>query len=115
MTSDSPFAEGFEKVCSLNDLKGNSGKRFIVNETEIAVFLVDKKIYAVSNICPHQQSALIYDGFLEGEYVVCPVHGWMFNLKTGKTPSGSNGLTIFETTIKGTDVYIKVKPKKYLW
>ena len=38
----------------------------------------------MSNICPHQQTRLIYDGFVEDEFVVCPAHGWKFNLGTGK-------------------------------
>lgn len=106
---------GFEKICSLKDLRECVGKRFIVNNTEIAVFLINNKIYAVSNICPHQHTALIYDGFVEDEFVVCPAHGWMFNLKSGKTATGSKGLDTFKTTIVDEQVYVKVEEKKYLW
>ena len=52
---------------------------------EIAVFKIDSKVFALSNICPHQHTALIYDGFVEDGCVVCPAHGWKFNLRTGKT------------------------------
>lgn len=106
---------GFEKICSVKDLHENAGKRFIVNNTDIAVFLINDKIYAVSNICPHQHSALIYDGFIEDESIVCPAHGWMFNLKSGKTPTGTKGLDTFETKIIDEQVYVKVEEKKYSW
>lgn len=106
---------GFEKVCTIHELTENVGRRFIVNNTEVAIFLIKQKIYAVSNICPHQHSALIFDGFIEDEFVACPAHGWKFNLETGKTPSGAKGLTVFETAVFENDVYIKVGEKKLSW
>ncbi len=107
--------DGFHRVCSVNDLEERKGKRFILSDTEIAIFLVNKKIYALSNICPHQHSALIYDGFLEDEFVVCPAHGWKFNLKTGNTPHGGRGLQTYETKLVGNDVFVKIGEKKFSW
>lgn len=107
--------DGFEKVCAIKDLKEGVGKRFIINNVDIAIFLVDKKVYSLSNVCPHQHSALIYDGFLEDEFVVCPAHGWKFNLETGKTPESSNGLVPYETRVIDGFVYVKVEKKNYSW
>ena len=107
--------EGFFKVCRVNDLVNNAGKRFIVDDVDVALFKVDEKIYALSNICPHQHSPLIYDGFLEDGCIVCPAHGWMFNLETGKTPTGQKGLNSFEVQIENGDVYIKVFKKVLNW
>lgn len=115
MSSDNDSLKGFQRICSLKDLHENVGKRFIVNDVEIAVFLVNKKIFVLNNICPHQHSALIYDGFIEDEFVVCPAHGWKFNLRNGKKDSGSNGLDSYPVEIKDSQVYVKVHPKKYSW
>jgi 3-phenylpropionate/trans-cinnamate dioxygenase ferredoxin component len=115
MISDRESLEGFQLCCSINDLNDDTGKRFIVNNVEIAVFLIQNKAYAVSNICPHKHSALIYDGFVEGENVVCPAHGWTFNIKTGKTPAGNHGLDVYETVCVEDQVYVKVEEKKYFW
>ena len=115
MNSNSNSLKGFERICSLDDLKENSGRRYTVNNVDIAVFLINKKIYVLSNICPHQHSTLIYDGFIEDEYVVCPAHGWMFNLKTGSTPTGSKGLDTYETKIIDEQLYVKLEEKKYSW
>lgn len=106
---------GFSKICPIKDLEENIGKRFIINNTDVAVFCVDNKVYALGNICPHQHSALIYDGFIEDEFVVCPAHGWKFNLRTGKTPTGSRGLETYETKIIDGSVYAKVVEKKFSW
>ena len=107
--------EGFFKVCRADDLENNTGKRFIVDDVDVAVFKVDNEIYALSNICPHQHSPLIYDGFLEDGCVVCPALGWMFNLETGKTPTGQRGLNSFEVRIEDGMVFAKVFKKVLKW
>ena len=113
--SDKKDLEGFVKICKFNELRDSEGRRFIVDDTEIAVFNINKEIFALSNICPHQHTALIYDGFLEDGCVVCPAHGWMFDLRTGKTPSGGRGLDVYEVKIFDEEVYVKVEKKKYNW
>jgi len=105
----------FTKICSVLDIEENAGKRFIINETEIAVFKSNGNIFALSNICPHQQTALIYDGFIEEGCVVCPAHGWKFDLRTGNKKSGSRSLDSYEVKIVDEIIYVKVVPKKFNW
>lgn len=107
--------EGFQFVCKLDELKDKVGKRFILDEVEIALFKINSDVFALSNICPHQQTNLIYDGFIEEDYVVCPAHGWKFNLRTGKKDSGSNGLNSYPIKVFEDKVYIKVHSKKLGW
>ena len=107
--------EGFQKVCRISDLENNCGKRFIVDDVDIAVFRLDDKVYALGNICPHQHSPLIYDGFIDDGCVICPAHGWMFDIKTGKTPSGQRGLNYFEVRIDENNVFVKVYKKILNW
>lgn len=107
--------EGYVKICKVSDLKENQGKRFIINDVDIAVFKVDGEIFVLNNICPHQHTALIYDGFIEDGCVVCPAHGWMFNLKTGKQPTGARGLDSYPVKIIDDQIYSLVKPKELKW
>ena len=107
--------EGYVKICKVSDLKENQGKRLIINDVDIAVFKVDGEIFVLNNICPHQHTALIYDGFIEDGCVVCPAHGWMFNLKTGKQPTGARGLDSYPVKIIDVQIYSLVKPKELKW
>ncbi|MGE5399986.1 MAG: nitrite reductase small subunit NirD [Ignavibacteriales bacterium] len=107
--------DGFVSVCSINDLTENSGKRFFIDETEIALFKADGEIYALDNICPHQHAAIIYDGFIEDGCVVCPAHGWEFELKTGCLKSGSKGITRHPVLIRDEHIYVKVLKKELRW
>jgi nitrite reductase/ring-hydroxylating ferredoxin subunit len=107
--------DGFHKACSTGDLINNGGKRFIIDDVDVAIFKVDDKIYALSNVCPHQLSPLIYDGFIEDGCIICPAHGWMFSLETGKTPTGQGGLNSFEVRVENEEVYVKVYRKVLKW
>ncbi len=106
---------GFTLICSISELNENVGRKFIVGDIEIALFKISNEVFALSNICPHQQTHLIYDGFIEDEFVVCPAHGWKFNLRTGKKDSGSNGLQIFPVEVIDENVFVKVTPKETKW
>jgi 3-phenylpropionate/trans-cinnamate dioxygenase ferredoxin subunit len=106
---------GFTKICDINDLEEDIGKRFIVNETELALFKSNGEIFALSNICPHKQTALIYDGFVEEGCVVCPAHGWKFDLRTGSKISGSKGLDSYEVKVVDENIFVKVIPKHSNW
>jgi len=107
--------EGYIKICKLSDMKEKQGKRFLVNDVDIAVFKVDDEIFVVNNVCPHQHTALIYDGFIEDGCVVCPAHGWMFNLKTGRQPTGANGLDVYPVQVINGEIYALVKARELKW
>ena len=107
--------EGFTFICSMDELKESIGKKFIINDIEIAIFKINSEVFAVSNICPHQQTHLIFDGFIEDEFVVCPAHGWKFNLRTGKKDSGSNGLQVYPVEIADDRIFVKVMRKELKW
>jgi nitrite reductase/ring-hydroxylating ferredoxin subunit len=105
----------FTKVCRLDDLKDSEGKRFIINDVEVAVFKLNSEVFAVSNVCTHQHFNLIYDGFVEDECVICPVHGWKFDLKTGNKDSVSRGLASYPVEIADDYVYVKVNRNQLSW
>ncbi len=106
---------GFVKVCKVDDLEEKNGKKFFVNDIEIAVFKINGEIFALSNICPHQKTHLIHEGFIEGGKVMCPVHGWQFDLRTGELAPGRRGLDFYDIEIKNGDVFVKVESKELNW
>ena len=107
--------DGFTKVCRVSELSENQGKRFLINDVDIAVFKVNGEIFVLNNVCPHQHTSVIYDGFVEDGCVVCPAHGWMFNLKTGKQPTGARGLDTYPVKIIDDEVYAIIKAKELKW
>lgn len=49
---------------------------------EILVANVGGTYYAMDNICSHSGGSLA-DGFLDNAIVMCPLHGWEFDVTTG--------------------------------
>ena len=66
-----------------DEIAEGRGKALTVNGTEAAVFKHQGCLYATQNWCPHAGAALAA-GMVEGGEVVCPAHGYRFDLKTGK-------------------------------
>ena len=102
-------------ICKTEDLEDSKGQRFYINDTDIAVFKVEKKVYVLGNVCPHQNSPAIYDGFIHEGCVICPLHGWKFNLSDGRKDSGNRGLESYDTKILNGKIYAKVYPKRLNW
>ena len=105
----------YKLICKISELPNGRGKRFIVNDTEIAVFKMDGELFALYNICPHQHFNLIFDGIVEEGCVICPIHGWRFDLQTGKNPDGGRGLKSYPVKVLDDNVFVKVAEKEQLW
>lgn len=107
--------QNFSFACHLSDIPSDKGIKVIIDDEEVALFKVKNEIYALSNICPHQHQSIIFDGFIEDDYVVCPAHGWKFSLKDGMQPDNRKGLHSWETKIVDSSVYVKIKKNSYNW
>jgi len=73
----------FIDITSVNDLPTGKTKRFTTELGNILLANVDGKIYAVDDMCTHEDSSLSL-GCLKGELVYCTLHGSRFNVRTGE-------------------------------
>jgi ferredoxin-nitrite reductase len=64
------------------NIQEGSAKLVRVKSDEIAVFKHQGQLCALQNSCPHEGGQLSA-GWIEGDEVVCPLHGYKFNVKTG--------------------------------
>jgi nitrite reductase/ring-hydroxylating ferredoxin subunit len=70
------------KVLDEAALPAGPGVLVRVDGRDVAVFRRGADILAIGNECPHQGGSLC-DGWAEGDIVVCPLHGWEFDMRTG--------------------------------
>src|SRR5216684_2773933 len=73
---------GRKPILLKDELREGSGKALVVNGREVAVFRCQGQLYALQNRCPHEGGSLA-GGVIEADEVICPLHGYRFNLKTG--------------------------------
>ena len=57
-----------------------------VNGVAVAVSLIKGEYLAVENLCSHAL-ATFDDGRIRGYFIVCPLHGAMFDMRSGE-PAG---------------------------
>jgi NAD(P)H-dependent nitrite reductase small subunit len=107
--------DNFKYACSYSDLKEKIGKRVFVDDEEIAIFKVASEVFAFRNICPHQKTHLMHEGFIEEGKLYCPVHGWKFDLQTGNISQNRKGLDSFEVKVIDDNVFVKVEKKEFNW
>ena len=73
----------FVRVARGAEIPAGRGRLVEAGSCTLAVFNGgDGCFYAVSALCPHEDGPLA-DGWLEGDVVVCPWHGFDFDLDTG--------------------------------
>ena len=98
----------FVRVASTSDLKPGENKIVNVNGTDVALFNVDGEFFAMSNTCLHRGGPL-GEGYLEGDVVTCPWHGWRFNVKTGINAVMPNmKVESYQVKVEGDDVLVSL-------
>ena len=83
--------------------------RVVVDGVPVLLCDVDGKLYAVEDVCTHDGGALD-GGELDGCRVMCPRHGALFDVTTGKalTLPAVSPLPTFPVRIDGENVYVDV-------
>ena len=74
----------------------------------IGIHNVDGEYYAIDNICPHV-GGVLHAGKQEGGVIVCPIHEWKFDVKTGKCIwPGECELATYPLKVSGGDILVDV-------
>jgi nitrite reductase (NADH) small subunit len=98
----------FVKICKTSDVKTGSGKSIEINGKAIAVFNVDGKFYAINDVCGHRGGPLS-EGELDGNTVICPWHGWRYDVTSGANELVPDFPTEkYAVKIEGDDVLVEI-------
>lgn len=96
------------KVALKNEIPEDTGKLVEVDGRPIALFKVKGKVYAIDAVCPHAGGPLAEGGVHDG-HVMCPWHGWEFNLKDGVCAfNDSIKQPVFSVKEEGDEVYLRL-------
>jgi len=68
------------KLGAAADIPHGEGKAFTCGDRRVAVFNIDGNFFAIDDACPHAGGPLS-DGWIEGTEVICPWHGWAFDVR----------------------------------
>jgi 3-phenylpropionate/trans-cinnamate dioxygenase ferredoxin subunit len=77
-----------ERVGPLDDLKPGTARQVIIGEHRIALVRIEDDVYAIGDICSHQDISLSEGEVLEEDcQIECWKHGSAFSLETGEPAS----------------------------
>jgi nitrite reductase (NADH) small subunit len=77
-----PTSPGWTAVAAAADVPPGTGRVVNADGRLVAVFNAGGEYHVIDNQCPHRGGPL-GKGSLDGHTVMCPWHGWSFDVRTG--------------------------------
>ncbi|MGH9600292.1 MAG: Rieske (2Fe-2S) protein [Terracidiphilus sp.] len=99
----------FVRICSQAELPaaGQVGE-FTVGGRALCVANVDGSIAVLDGICPHEEGPL-GEGTIEGGRVVCPWHGYAYDVRTGQSEQDPDlKAKVFESMVENGELRAKL-------
>lgn len=96
-------------LCSLSDLKEGAPLGVVRDGRRLVVCRKGDDVRALDGVCPHR-GAPLDGGYVDGDRLVCPWHGWAFGLADGKFVGGPQTLATHAVAVRGGKVYLAASP-----
>ena len=102
----------FVTVSKTSEIPPGTGQSFEVLDRVVAVFNVNGQFKAIDDSCPHMGAPLSEGDFdVESCNVVCPWHGWRFNVNNGAWADNPKiSIDVFEVRIVDDEIQIRAQP-----
>ena len=99
----------WHRVCAVADIALGACLRVEVEDEDIVLVNVAGDFYACSNICSHDY-AVLHEGNVENEEIICPLHLARFDVRTGEalSPPAYEALTTYPVRIVDK-VYVELE------
>jgi sulfoxide reductase heme-binding subunit YedZ len=102
--------EDFVKVCEVYDIEENRAKMFCLDTERIAIFKTEGKLFAINNVCKHQNGPLGEGKIVDG-CITCPWHGYQYLPKNGQSPPPfKERVSTYDIKLTGTEVWLNPMP-----
>jgi nitrite reductase/ring-hydroxylating ferredoxin subunit/ferredoxin-thioredoxin reductase catalytic subunit len=93
-------------VAQVGDLCDGQVRTVHVGKRDIALVRVGSdEFHALSNVCRHVFGPL-GEGLVEGHTIMCPWHGWRYDVRTGTTDHPDADVKTYPVTIRDGEVFI---------
>ncbi len=94
------------KLCKLKDLGEKQPAHYLINGLDLVVIRYGNEVSVLYGRCLHR-GALMADGHIEGQNLICGLHGWDYRYDTGVSEyNNEEALHKFHAVIKDKEVWI---------
>ena len=86
-----------------------TSRKLVVKEKSYLLIHSSNGFTVADELCPHQRASLAKGTFNAFDEIICPLHEYRFNLKTGAESSGRcSSLTLYQIAVKSDGLYIEI-------
>ena len=94
------------ELCKFSDLEDRQPRHALVGDLDLVIIRYGNQVSVLYGRCLHR-GALMADGHIEGENIICGVHGWDYRCDTGVSEYNNNEvLHKFSTLIEEDVLYV---------
>lgn len=87
--------------------------QIIVDGKKLCLIKHQAQLYVIQNTCPHA-GGILSGGWCKEGNIICPIHRWEYNLKTGRGAEGQGDyIKIYPVELREDGVYVGFKES--LW
>lgn len=100
----------WHRAVAFNVLTENDAQRLILDGQNVCVTVVEGKVHAISDVCPHRGASLS-EGIVRDGCITCPSHLWRFSFIDGaKQADDRTRVPVYPTRVVDGIVEIDVPP-----
>ena len=96
------------RVAAVDDLADGQTRHLKIGKRDIALVRAKGEYFAISNVCRHAFAPLS-DGFVDGYTLMCPWHGWRYDVRDGTTDHPDADVRIFPVAVRDGEVFVTVE------
>jgi 3-phenylpropionate/trans-cinnamate dioxygenase ferredoxin subunit len=103
------MSSSFETVAKLDDIPDGEMRQVIVRGDLVGLYKVGDEVFAISDVCTHEEAYLTEGDFDPEEMEVeCPLHGSCFNVVTGEVRilPATRPVTTYDVKIEGDEITV---------
>jgi nitrite reductase (NADH) small subunit len=93
------------RIGRASDVPRLEGRTVTVGQRRIAVFRTEDGWRALEGRCPHAGGPLA-DGIVTERCVTCPLHGWRFDLETGRALNADARVEVYEVLERDGELWL---------
>lgn len=99
----------FVKVANVDDIPSGEALQVEVGGQPCALVRADGEVYCIHDICSHEHAHLS-EGFVEGYEIECPLHGSIFDVRTGEVKSlpATENVKTYAVKVENGEVQVEV-------
>ena len=93
-------------ICAMGDLQDRKPVHAVVADVDLVVVRFDDEVSVLYGRCAHR-GALMSDGHVDGDNLICGLHGWDYRIDTGVSEyNNSETLPKFKSWVEGGQVIV---------